>query len=157
MTERIRAFRADRIISLSNNETPIPFVNDPKIVLHCIPVESFGGQPQYDVLPFYQDPRRLRPMSIIGLADRRLNPEGMVAFGGGIPAHTYTQLYRTGIIEAVQGSVLAHEYKGKLIIPSIAYEDYIFKYLPHCFQVLQQLGANVPVVLALSLIRDTRP
>jgi hypothetical protein len=65
---------------------------------------------------------------------------------------TYTQLYRTGVIEAVQGSVLAHEHEGKLIIPSISYEQYIFRYLPHCFQLLQRIGANVPVVVALSLI-----
>lgn len=151
VTERIRAFRTDRIIALANNETPIPFIDNPKIVLHCIPIESFGGQPQYDVLPFNQDPRRLRPMGSVSY-DRRLNLEGIVAFGGGTPAHTYTQLYRTGVIETVQGSILAHEYKGKLVIPSIAYEQYVFNYLPHCFEVLQQIGANVPVVVALSLI-----
>lgn len=151
VTERIRAFRADRIISLSNNETPIPFVDDPRIVLHCIPVESFAGQLQYDILQFNQDPRLLMPMASSSW-DRRLNLDGIVVFGGGNPAHTYTQLYRTGVIEAVQGSVLAHEHEGKLIIPSISYEQYIFQYLPHCFQVLQRIGANVPVVVALSLI-----
>ena len=40
VTERIRAFRTDRLIALSNNQTPVPFVEDPKIILHCIPVES---------------------------------------------------------------------------------------------------------------------
>jgi hypothetical protein len=151
VTERIRAFRTDRIISLSNNETPIPFVDDPKIVLHCIPIESFAGQLQYDILPFNQDPRRLRPMASAGW-DRRLNLDGIVVFGGGNPAHTYTQLYRTGIIEAVQGGVLAAAHQGRRIIASVAYEQYIFQYLPHCFQVLQQIGASVPVVVALSLL-----
>jgi predicted HTH transcriptional regulator len=37
-TERIRAFRTDRIIALSNNQTPIPFMDSPKVVLHCIPL-----------------------------------------------------------------------------------------------------------------------
>lgn len=151
VTERIRAFRTDRIIALSNNDTPIPFVNDPKIVVHCIPIESFAEQTQFDVLPFDQNPGRLRPMASVSYG-RRLNLEGIVAYGGGPPAHTYTQLYRTGVIEAVQGSILAHEYKGKPVIPSIAYEQYVYNYLPHCFQVLQQIGANVPVLVALSLI-----
>jgi hypothetical protein len=151
VTERIRAFRADRIIALSNNDTPIPFVNDPKIVLHCIPVESFAGQPQYDVLPFKQNPLLLRPMGSTSF-DRRLNLEGIVIFGGGSPACTYTQLYRTGVIEAVQGSVLASEYKGKTLIPSVAYERYVLNYLPDCFRALQQIGANVPVAVALTLI-----
>lgn len=151
VTERIRAFRTDRIIALSNNETPIRFVDDPKIVLHCLPIESFAGQPQYDVLPFNHDPRQLRPMGSTGW-DRRLNLEGIVVYGGGSPALSYTQLYRSGIIEAVLGGVLAVENQGKRIIPSVSYERYVFQYLPHCFQVLQQIGANVPVVVALSLI-----
>jgi hypothetical protein len=151
VTERIRAFRTDRIISLSNNETPIPFVDDPKVVLHCIPIESFAGQPQYDVLPFQQNPLLLRPMGSTSF-DRRLNLDGMVVFGGGKPALTYTQLYRTGVIEAVQGSILAQDYHGKPTIPSAAYERYVYTYLPHCFQVLQQLGATVPVIVAVSLL-----
>jgi hypothetical protein len=151
VTERIRAFRTDRIISLANNETPVPFVDDPKIVLHCIPIESFAAQPQHDILQLRQDPRNFTPMGSSSW-DRRLNLEGIVVFGGGSPAVTYTQLYRTGIIEAVQGSILARKYQGQLTIPSVAYEQYVFAYLPRCFQVLQRIGANVPVIIALSLI-----
>src|SRR5438094_3042704 len=139
--ERIRAFRIDRIISLSNNDTPIPFVNNAKIVLHCIPIESFAGQPQFDILPFNADPRRLRPMASDGW-NRRLNLEGIVAFGGGKPALTYVQLYRTGTIEAVLGNVLAQDYQGKRVIPSVAYEQYIYESLPQYFQVLQEIGAS---------------
>ena len=151
VNEKLRAFRADRIIALRNNDTPIPFPDDPKIVLHCIPIESFAGQTQYDVLPFNQNPLLLRPMGSTSY-DRRLNLEGIVAFGGGAPPHTYTQLYRTGIIEAVRARTLAHEYGGKMLIPSVLYEQTVFNYLPHCFQVLRQLGANVPVFVAVSLL-----
>jgi hypothetical protein len=152
VTERIRAFRADRIIALSNNDTPIPFVDDPKIVLYCIPIESFAGRPQYDVLQFYLGAQRLQPMGTLSYS-QRLNLEGILAFGGGSVSHTYTQLYRTGMIEAVQGGVLASEYGVKMTIPSVAYEQYVFNYLPYCLQVLQQIGANVPVAVALTLIR----
>ncbi len=152
VTERIRAFRTDRIIALSNNETPVPFADTPKIVLHCIPVESFSGQPQYDVLPFYQNPLRLRPMGESGW-DRRLNLDGLIAFSGSNPYYLYTQLYRNGVIEAVNGLHLAHEYQGKLVIPSIAYEQQVFQYLPSCFKVLEEIGANVPIVVALTLTK----
>jgi len=84
--------------------------------------------------------------------DRRLNLDGIVAFGGRNPASSYAQLYRTGIIEAVLGNVMGREHQGKRLIPSIAYEQYVFAYLPQCFQVLQEIGAGVPVVVALSLI-----
>jgi hypothetical protein len=152
VTERIRAFRTDRIIALSNNDTPMPFTDDPKIVLHCIPLESFAGGPQHDVLPFHQNPARLAPMGTTSWT-RRLNLEGVVAFGMHQPCLTYTQLYRSGIIEAVRGNLLAQERNGELIIPSVSYERYVFEYLSRCFRVIQELGASPPVLVALSLLK----
>jgi hypothetical protein len=145
--ERIRAFRADRLIALSNNETPVPFSDDSKIVLHCLPIESFTGQRQYDVLPFKQNPLLLTPMASQSW-DRRLNLDGIVAFAG-VPSRSYTQLYRDGVIEAVLGGVLRSG-KDDNLIPSIAYEKYVVDYLPKCFNVLQQLQASAPVAVALS-------
>jgi len=153
--ERIRAFRTDRIIALANNETPIPFVEDPKIVLHCIPVDSFASQTQYDILPFCEDSMRLRPMGTTTW-DLRLNLEGVLAFGRHQPAHTYTQLYRTGVIEVVNAYALAMEHRGRVVIHSIAYEQNVFKYLPRCFQYLRELGCTAPVAVALSLIKTRR-
>jgi hypothetical protein len=151
VTERIRAFRTDRIIALSNNETPVPLPHTPKIVLHCIPLESFSGQTHFDVLPFYQNPLALRPMGNSGW-DRRLNLDGLIAFSGRNPYYTYTQLYRNGIIEAVDAFHLADEYQGDLVIPSVAYEREVFQYLPSCFQLLEKIGATVPIVIAVTLI-----
>jgi len=150
--ERIRAFRTDRIIALANNQTPLPFVDTPKVVLHCIPLQSFADQVRYNVLPYYEDQRRLQPMGT-SIWDVRLNLEGVIAFGTHTPCHTYTQLYRTGIIEVVQGSTLSHEYQGKLTIPSVLYEKYIFDYLPSCFRWLEEIGSSAPVVVALTLIK----
>ncbi len=119
-------------------------------MLHCIPVESFASEPQYDVLPFHENPTRLRPMGT-SVWDRRLNLEGVIAFSANKPSHSYTQLYRNGVIEGVNGNLLAHEYHGERRIPSIAYEEVVFKYLPFCFQVLQEIGSSVPIVVALTL------
>jgi len=152
VTERIRAFRTDRIIAVSNNQTPVPFTDDPKIVLHCIPMDSFTSQRQYDILPYFDNPARLRPMVASGW-NRRLNLEGVVSFAVHDLAYSYTQLYRNGIIEAVLGGTLAHEYQGKLVIPSVSYEQYVFQFLPFCFQVLQEIGANTPIVVGLTLTK----
>jgi hypothetical protein len=150
-TERIRAFRADRIIALTNNETPLPFVDSPKVVMHCIPLETFASDARYDLRPFYENPVPLTPMGTTRW-DRRLNLEGVLAFGTHDVCFTYTQLYRNGIIEAVQGNILAKDYEGRKVIPSVSYEQYILGYLPRCLQVLQTLGVNAPVVFALTLI-----
>jgi hypothetical protein len=152
VTERIRSFRTDRIIALNNNETPLPFTEDPKVVLHCIPLASFSDQAKYDVLPFYENPTRLLPLGTTAW-DRRINLDGVILFGSHQPCHTYTQIYRTGVIEVVNGRILANEYQGHLVIPSIAYERYVFEYLPQCFRVLQEIGCTAPVVVALTLIK----
>ena len=149
VTERIRAFRTDRIIALSNNETPIPFVEAPKIVLHCIPVEAFAGNSQCDVSQYHNHPDRLRPMEGRGW-DRRINLEGVITYSGN-PVYAYTQVHRNGVIEAVNGYILGHEYQGIRLIPSIAYEKAIFDYVPFCFQKLQELSRSAPVIVALTL------
>jgi hypothetical protein len=151
-TERIRAFRTDRIIAVSNNQTPVPFAEEPKIVLHCMPLESFAGQPQYDLPSFYgkDAAKYLWTIPRAGWS-YQFNLEGLVAFDGhdNYPSESYTQLYRNGVIEAV--SVIAREYQGKLMIPSGAYEKLILDYLPSCFHLLRELGASVPIVVALAL------
>lgn len=152
VTERIRAFRTDRIISIADGQTPLPFVDTPTVVLHCIPLDSFAGQTQFDVLPFYENPTCLQPMGTT-IWNRRLNLEGVISYGTHQPCHTYTQLYRTGVIEAVQGNILAHDYEGQLVIPSIAFERYLFDYLPFCFRTLQKIGSSTPVVVALTLLK----
>lgn len=152
VVERIRSFRTDRIIDIADGRTPMPFVVSPTVVLHCIPLDSFAGQTQYDILPFYENSTWLLPMGTTSVG-RRLNLEGLISYGAHQPCHTYTQLYRNGVIEAVNGNVLVNDYKGKLVIPSISFERYVYQYLPRCFQALQRLGAGGPVAVALTLLK----
>jgi hypothetical protein len=152
VTERIRAFRTDRLIALADNQTPIPFVDTPKVVLHCIPLESFSGQPQYDVLPFQKSPMRLRPMDTDNW-NRRLNLDGVIAFETSQPSRAYTQLYRMGVIEAVQGSILAVPLRGGFVIPDAWYEKVLLEYLTYCFRLLQELGSGAPLIVALTLMK----
>ena len=151
-TERIRAFRTDRIIALSNNQTPLPLLDGPTVALHCIPLESFAGAPQFDLRSQYENPVLLSPLGTTRW-HYRLNLEGVLGFGTQEPCPSYTQLYRNGVIEVVQGRILAHELDGRMTIPSISYERYILGYMPQCFRLLQSIGVNVPLVVALTLLR----
>jgi hypothetical protein len=150
-TERIRAFRADRLIALSNNLTPLPFVDAPKIVLHCIPLEAFASGTQYDILPVLDETPWWTPMNTTA-CNRRLNLEGVLNYGVHNLCFAYTQLYRTGVIEAVQGNLLARQQADITLFPSQTYEERILGYLGRCFQLLQTIGCGGPVVVALSLL-----
>jgi hypothetical protein len=149
VNERIRGFRTDRIIALSNNETPVPLPPDPKIVMHFVPIESFGGAVQRDCIQFYKNPVLLAPMVQTAGWERRINLDGVVIFSGGTASHSYTQLYRSGIVEAVNGTTLNPS--GKNVIPSRSYEERILGYLPLCFGALQRMGVQAPIVFALTL------
>ena len=152
-TERIRAFRTDRIIDLCNMQTPVPFMDGPTILLHCIPLEAFSNGEKFDLLPLYHNSMPLWPLATNSL-DRRLNLAGLLAFGTQQPCPSYTQLYRNGVIEVANARILAHEYQGRMVISSVSYEKYLVEYLPKCFAVLQGIGANTPVMVALTLIRS---
>jgi hypothetical protein len=150
--ERIRGFRTDRIIAISNNETPIPLKLGPKIVLHCIPVESFASQNQFDVISLYRKNCALPIMGPVGWSPR-LNLDGLLTsdYFDGHSCGTYTHLYRNGLIEMVSGNNLVFDYNGRQVISFRNYEEQLLEYLPKCFVVLQQIGTNVPIVVALTL------
>ena len=150
-TERIRSFRTDRLIALANNQTPLPFMESPKIVMHCIPLEAFAGEPQLDLRPLYDQTPRWPPMGTTTF-NRRLNLDGLLIYGIHQPCFSYTQVYRTGVLEAVQGNLLAREYEGHVFIPSQAYEEYILSYFRQALQLLQTIGCGAPLAVALSLL-----
>jgi len=154
ITDKIRAFRTDRIIDLGNNVMPLPFVTGAKLILHVLPVEAFAGQPQYDVYQVLGRRGELQPMSATAW-DERINLEGVIGFANSADkpplVRSYIQLYRNGIIETLNGTLLNAKYEGDKIIPSIAYERRSLDHLPQCFALLRGVGVVPPVVLALTL------
>ncbi|MGA9670531.1 MAG: ATP-binding protein, partial [Terracidiphilus sp.] len=151
--ERIRGFRTDRIIAISNNETPVPMNPGPKMVMHCIPIESFAGQSQYDLIPFLRDYARLPGLGGTGFS-RRLNLDGLLVGDGQgtYVGSTYTHLYRSGLIEVVTGpSGLFFEKEGQKWIGTEIYERNLLNYLATCFRVFREIEASGPVVVAMTL------
>jgi hypothetical protein len=150
--ERIRSFRTDRIIAISNNETPVPMKPGPKVVMHCIPIESFASQTQYDVIPFYEN--RSLPAIENRSYSYRLNLDGLLVSDGQgtYVGSTYTHLYRNGLIEVVIGpSGLVFEKDNQAWIASHGYEKQFLNYLTKCFQVFKEIDATVPIVVAITL------
>jgi hypothetical protein len=149
VTEKIEAFRAERIIALANRQAPIPLASGPILVMHLMPLESFAERPQYNVfgLP------ALNPMywSRLQAWESRINFEGKICVSRGEKSFAYTQIYRNGVIEAVRVGVLSSSADPQ-VIPSLAYEGALVEYLPYCFRVIQQLGCTSPVLVGISLI-----
>lgn len=151
IVERIRSFRADRIMALANDETPVPCQPGSKLVLHCIPFESLSDPRDLDISRFYNETHKVWVMRSSGWSSR-INLDGLVTFPSGLQSEAYTQVYRSGIVESVHAALLNHEVNGIKNIPSIAYEQSVLEHLPRCFALLKELGITPPLAVALSLV-----
>jgi hypothetical protein len=78
--------------------------------------------------------------------------EGFVTFTGRTTADSYTQVFRSGIIEAVDGTALNDVGEGKSQMPALSYEQRVLEYLAKCFQILRELGIMPPIAVALTLV-----
>ncbi len=154
ITERIRKFREDRISSIFANETPIPFYQNAKIVLHLIPVISFNPAQAYDIdsnIGFLRG-GKMSPMNSRTWS-HRYNFDGFLTYSAmtGGRSHSYVQLYRNGIIEAVEG-LLLKPHKDQLVIPSVGYERKLIRSLTDYVSVLEKLGIEPPIFVFLTLL-----
>ena len=70
---------------------------------------------------------------------------------GGDPPSAYAQLYRNGVIEAVDGSSLAPWGSDNKFIPSQTYEQRLLRHLPQYLQTMREIGCGLPIFIGLSL------
>lgn len=149
--ERIRGFREERLLEIAAGRTPIPLVSPGRLVLHLIPLESFTSAKQVNVRAYYEKPNLLPPMNNYGW-DSRITVSGMMTYTPGSPSHTYTQLHRNGIIEAVEARLLNHEVSGQRIIPTAALEKALLQATPNYLKVQKDLGIAPPIYVLVSLV-----
>jgi hypothetical protein len=153
ITERIREFREDRISKIYADESPVPLGNNAKIVLHILPVISFYPGQNYDIRSIAHDPLKLSPIYSSGIDGYRFNLDGFLTHSNNIKGKpcSYVQLFRNGIIEAVETSLL--EPRGeKLEIPSIAYEQTIIHDLSEYLYFLKTLAVEPPIFVFLTML-----
>ncbi|MFC1592992.1 hypothetical protein ACFL4C_03155 [Candidatus Omnitrophota bacterium] len=152
ITERIRNFRIDRISKIFANETPVPFYENAKIVLHLIPIISFNPAQSYDIGKVASHHEKLEPIYCAGYS-HRYNLDGLLSYSEdqGGKTYSYVQLFRNGIIEAMEG-LLLEPHEGTLTIPSIAYEEELIKSLSDYLSRLKTLSVKPPIFIFLTLL-----
>ena len=150
ISDNIRKFREDRIANLFVNETPTPFCDGAKIVLHSIPLISFTPSTVYDIDSITQKWDYIKPINGSSLTSR-YNLEGFLVHSvtQSGRSYSYTQIYRNGIIEAVDSLELDNKDK---IIPSQSYESTLIKSVSQYLSALKYLGVQLPVAIFLTLL-----
>lgn len=157
LADRIRDFRIKRTAAIIAGDTPVPLYEGGKIIMHLVPVESFSLTTSFDINEVVRHPEKLWPVNS-SATNWRMNIDGVLTYSSGRDekSHAYTQLYRTGIIEAVEAYFLSNKlWEGRegenKVIPSLIFELEILKSLKKYLALLQELGANSPILIFLTL------
>lgn len=150
--EKIRNFHLERLNKIVSGETPVHIADGGKFVFHLIPFVAFepGFNVNLDVLQ-----KDIWSMTLIeesSISGYRYNLDGIVtyndnnenAFG------SYLQVFRNGIIEMVDTSILK-PHRDERRIPSIVFEREIILLLMKYIAIQQKLSMAAPFTLILSL------
>ena len=161
--DKINEFRKNRIDAIRVGDIPSPegVMGKSLIVLHLIPTSAFYLDKKLDI---GEIGKRLDANELLIFTIRGVKMGGRYNFNGILvyDDYGYVQLYRTGVIEAVDSSILKipipHIKSGKLVSPkvkTIPVHKFIarikkssMKYL----EFLSNIGIDYPIVLFLSLI-----
>lgn len=152
--DRVRAFRFERLARIDSGDGIVPLAtNSSRLVLHLVPVSSFGVSGPIDLQRTRALEHLLRPMNAMGYTPQ-INFDGFanLYLDESRKCWSYTQVFRTGAIEAVITPIVRTGYATKIpLIPGKLFGDYIFEVLAGYLNALQQLDVPTPIVAMLSL------
>ena len=147
--ERIRAFRAERLVKIEAGETLVQLPNGAKIVLHLVPFAALDSGANYPVTAPEQRNNVFASLHPIGAPAifSRINFDGVLKYD----EDSYVQFFHNGCVEAVDTELL-RQYMGRPIIPGIDYEHSLIVALRAYLPFLDQVGVKTPIAVMLSLL-----
>ena len=157
LTDRIRNFRLDRIAKIQVNETPVPLGSPHRVVLHLIHCNAFNPSVKFDVNSIYPSRHDKLPLIYRSTLNGRYNLDGLFTYSNADDGKhsAYTQLYRNGIIEAVDAQMLAPRERNGIILKYIAYvvfEEKLIQATTRYLNLMSELAIEPPIFIFLSLL-----
>ncbi len=166
LAERVRDFRADRLSKICAGEIPTPLHQTmAKIVFHLVPFGAFEPSARFDLSPLVLPEKRrfITPImmgmnghEILNHCRYRYNFDGLLNYAQwatDIPAVAYLQVFRKGIVEGVDVSILnTNSFRQ---IPSMPFEQVLCYALSLYLQTQKALGVDLPIFLMVSLLGVT--
>jgi hypothetical protein len=154
LAERVRDFRLDRIAKIVAGQAPVQLMNRGSVVIHVVPLSAFDATPT--ILPLGEIERNYNSFAPIGSrmpSGVGINFEGVLKVSNFDPQaaqhRAYVQLYRNGIIETVDSSVIARA-SGSPIISGL--DDKLIHEIMRSLNDLMQVGIEPPYVVLASLL-----
>lgn len=145
--KRVRDFRAERLGRIVAGETPTFLPANPKVVLHVVPLGAFELGAMLDPVTMSNERGSLTPMAASG-GNARYNLDGLLIYNG----LGYTQLFRNGIIESVDASMLRPRDNGDKLIAGQSVEKAIVFATLRYVRCQQELAIEPPILVMVSVL-----
>lgn len=151
--QKVNDFRTERIGKILSGDAPQRLVNGPVLVAHLVPTQAALGLIQIDPVPYTNQ----RQLPVLGAArgTARLNLDGALVARNETAhgeTHGYSQFFRNGFFESTYVITGSPE-EGRVVLPSLGYEESLIKLLTNFRIELGHLGINCECAVMLSLLR----
>jgi hypothetical protein len=153
LSRRIADFRASRLKKLTIGDAPVQNLDRGKLVLHVVPMATFGQELTLDVKRARQLAGAFLPIHNDGGMKPEINFDGLLVSSCAGEDHqwkSYTQVFRDGCIESVGSeylwtedaqTFLRHKWVGR----------HVFEGLPRFLTALAELQITPPYVVMVTL------
>jgi hypothetical protein len=152
LTDRIKAFRADRLAKIVSNTAAAKLLPGSKIVLHLVPTRTFATKTAVDLSTVKANASDL--LSILESGGRsRVNLDGYLASAHAESSGTssYVQLFRDGKLEAVD-HVPPWNVRGHNFVPGQHFDGRIQGMIRGAQKLYRALKMEAPIAAMLALL-----
>jgi schlafen family protein len=148
----LRRFRAERVAQVLAQETPIAMAEGPKFILHALPINV--TEEAWDRLVGMKEAERATALPILlgSASNWRFNLDGFVIHSmlKDTSRQSYTQVFRSGGIEAVSGALLAMDpSRGGFYAWGV--EGRVIDFLGYYQRFWQRIGVTPPMIVGLTI------
>lgn len=154
LIDRIQNFRAERIAKIAADHGPVQLMNRGTLVLHIIPFSAFDLSSVVPIDAITREFNTFPPLGSRTAQARRVNFDGVLMVSNADQAaqqqRAYVQVFRNGIVEAVNSTVIN---QGRTDLPIIPVLDNTIIYNTANFmRDLEAFGIEPPFALLVSLL-----
>jgi hypothetical protein len=150
--EQIRLFRDGRLGSIIADQLPARIIPGARVILHVVPYAAFEPAAAFPFEEIANNPLLLAPIDG-PVTDYRYNFDGFITTTGNEAglSRGYVQVFRNGIIEAVDGTLLRDRPDGP-IIPSSIFEKELIQAVRCYLEAQKRMTVPMPNSVMLSLV-----
>jgi len=150
VSTKVKNFKEEQLSSIISGRISIPLYNKAKIILHLIPIEAFSLSKIYEIERIARIRTNFRPMFLSGGWNERYNLDGYLAHytEENRESSAYVQLFRNGIIEAVEDYAL--KVTNEKIIPITDIEGRLITFTKDYLEVQKLLDIEGPILFSLT-------